>query len=193
MRRTPISLNPRRSGRPLKRVDRSMPLSAWSALLGRAGASGSSKGPAIRWSVARRCSVNLSGSWRMMTCFVDHLPLMSWPICGRCSKGPSNYRSCRLRRVSSVAQGRRRLPRVIGGGLGYAVAGEQGAKIGAMAGVAAPEVISRLMTTSGGRAMLKAAFDGRDIITPEVLAVLNQAARQGPEAYTSKRSGSTSP
>ena len=75
----------------------------------------------------------------------------------------------------------------LGGGLGYAVAGEQGAKIGSMAGVAAPEVISRLMTTSGGRAMLKAAFEGRDTITPEVLAVLNQAARQIPEAYTSKR------
>ena len=43
------------------------------------------------------------------------------------------------------------------------------------------------MTTSSGRAMLKAAFEGRDIIKPEVLAVLNQAARQIPEAYTSKR------
>jgi hypothetical protein len=75
----------------------------------------------------------------------------------------------------------------IGGGIGYAVAGPEGARIGTMAGIAAPEVISRLMTTSGGRAMLKAAFEGRDTITPEVLAVLNQAARQIPEAYTSKR------
>lgn len=81
----------------------------------------------------------------------------------------------------------------IGGGIGYAIAGPEGAKIGTMAGVAAPEVISRLMVTSGGRAMLRAAFEGRDIIRPEVLAVLNQAARQGPETFTSKRSGSTSP
>ena len=81
----------------------------------------------------------------------------------------------------------------IGGGIGYAVAGPEGAKIGTMVGIAAPEVISRLMTTSGGRAMLKAAFEGRDTITPEVLAVLNQAARMGPEVFTSKRSGTNAP
>lgn len=75
----------------------------------------------------------------------------------------------------------------IGGGIGYAVSGPEGAKIGTMAGIAAPEVISRLMTTTAGRAMLKAAFEGRDTITPEVLAVLNQAARQIPATYTSKR------
>jgi hypothetical protein len=62
-----------------------------------------------------------------------------------------------------------------------------------MVGIAAPEVIARLMTTSGGRAMLKAAFEGRDTITPEVLAVLNQAARMGPEVFTSKRSGTNAP
>lgn len=81
----------------------------------------------------------------------------------------------------------------IGGGIGYAVAGPEGARIGTMAGIAAPEVISRLMTTSGGRTMLKAAFEGRDTITPEVLAVLNQAARMGPEVFTSKRGGTSAP
>jgi hypothetical protein len=81
----------------------------------------------------------------------------------------------------------------MGGSIGYALGGPEGAQIGAMAGVAVPEVISRLMVTGPGRQMLRAAFDGRDIVRPEVLAVLNQAARQTGETYTSKRSGPTTP
>jgi hypothetical protein len=81
----------------------------------------------------------------------------------------------------------------VGSTIGALVAGPVGAGVGGAAGAIAPEVISRLMTTSGGRAMLRAAFDGRDILRPETLAVLNQAARQIPETYTSKRSSSTSP
>lgn len=75
----------------------------------------------------------------------------------------------------------------VGGGIGYALGGPEGAQIGALAGVAAPEVISRLMMTGPGRQMLRAAFEGRDILTPQALAVLNQASRSLGEAYTSKR------
>ena len=77
--------------------------------------------------------------------------------------------------------------------IGYALGGTQGATAATSAAVLAPEAISYLMTTKSGRAMLKAALDGRDILTPQTLAVLNQAARQGPETYTSKRSGTSAP
>lgn len=81
----------------------------------------------------------------------------------------------------------------VGTTIGGLLGGPQGAAIGAGVGSTAPEVISRLMMTGPGRSMLRAAFEGRDILRPETLAVLNQAARQIPETYTSKRSGSTSP
>lgn len=81
----------------------------------------------------------------------------------------------------------------IGTGLGYAIAGPQGAAIGGSIAGSAPEIIAKAMMHPLGRQYLKTALEGRGGIRPETLAVINQAIREAPETYTSKRSGTTAP
>lgn len=83
----------------------------------------------------------------------------------------------------------------IGGGVGYALGGQEGAAVGSTAALAAPEVISRLMVTPRGRQILRAVLEGQEVLSPETLAMLNQVVRaQLPGTpYTSKRAGSPAP
>jgi hypothetical protein len=79
----------------------------------------------------------------------------------------------------------------IGTGLGYAIAGPEGAAVGASIAGSAPEIIARAMMHPRGRQYLKAALEGRGGIRPETLAVINEAIRVVPETYTSKRPSTT--
>jgi hypothetical protein len=81
----------------------------------------------------------------------------------------------------------------IGGGLGYALGGAEGGAAGASAAVAAPEIIAKALMHPRGRQYLRTALEGRGGMRPETLAVINEAIREVPETYTSKRRGTTSP
>ena len=81
----------------------------------------------------------------------------------------------------------------IGTGIGYAFGGPEGAAIGASIAGSAPEIIAKAMMHPRGRQFLKAALEGRGGIRPETLAVINEAIREVPETYTSKRSGTSAP
>jgi hypothetical protein len=65
----------------------------------------------------------------------------------------------------------------VGGGIGGMLAGPEGAKYGTMAGIAAPEMMSRLLMSGPGRTALRAMLDGAEL-SPETLGVVNQVSRQ---------------
>lgn len=83
----------------------------------------------------------------------------------------------------------------VGGGLGYVLGGPEGAAMGTAAGIAAPEVLARVMLSPRGRQYLRAALAGQEALTPQTLAVFNEVVRsQLPgEPYTSKRTGTSAP
>lgn len=78
----------------------------------------------------------------------------------------------------------------IGTGIGYALAGPEGAAIGGSLAGSAPEIIAKALMHPRGRQYLRTALEGRGGVRPETLAVINEAIREAPEVaerYTSKR------
>lgn len=65
----------------------------------------------------------------------------------------------------------------VGGGIGSLLGGAEGGKYGAMLGVAAPEMMSRLLMTGPGRAAMRTLLEGGEL-PPEAVAVVNQVSRQ---------------
>jgi hypothetical protein len=65
----------------------------------------------------------------------------------------------------------------VGGGLGQMLGGAEGAKYGAMLGVAAPEMMSRLLMTGPGRAAMRTLLEGGEL-SPEAVGIVNQVSRQ---------------
>jgi hypothetical protein len=65
----------------------------------------------------------------------------------------------------------------VGGSIGGWLGGPEGAKYGTMAGIAAPEMMSRLLMSGPGRAALRTMLEGGEL-SPEAVGVVNQVSRQ---------------
>jgi hypothetical protein len=65
----------------------------------------------------------------------------------------------------------------VGRGIGGMLGGPAGAEYGTMVGIAAPEMMSRLLMSGPGRAAMRAMLDGAEL-PPEALGVINQVSRE---------------